>query len=218
MSPPEFVHTFAEFRATAPWDVLVLQDFSQIFWDQDGLSASRAALSSDISDAIVAACASRCPAVVLFETWAYDSGGSREAGLTRSGRAFPDPGAEGLGSFGAGLVEGTRTHADVLRASLAQRGVDTKVAVAPVGRAFEACRIKSPSLWRALFYPADGKHPSPAGSFVAAAVLYGFFRGRLVEDLTGSGSFVAAHVDALARAGFGRELSWHLFLFHHLLG
>jgi hypothetical protein len=47
---------------------------------------------------------------------------------------------------------------------------DTRSLLAPVGMAWDALRHAQPSL--ALFYEGHGSHPSPAGSYLAACVLY----------------------------------------------
>jgi hypothetical protein len=49
-----------------------------------------------------------------------------------------------------------------------------KAALAPVGRAFERALIQNPKL---SLWDSDGSHPTVAGSFMAACVLYGAITG-----------------------------------------
>ena len=50
--------------------------------------------------------------------------------------------------------------------------------VAPVGTAFTAVHAARPALWHDLFH-TDGFHPSPAGSYLEALVIYATIFGVL---------------------------------------
>jgi len=87
---------------------------------------------------------------VLLETWAHQSG-------------WPDYGL-GYGSMQAALDQGYSTIAG-------QLGVE----LAPAGRAWQTALRLDPSL---SLWQADGSHPTPAGTYLAACVLFTRVFGR----------------------------------------
>jgi hypothetical protein len=68
--------------------------------------------------------------------------------------------------------------------------------VAPVGRAFERALNEAPSMG---LYRADGSHPTPAGSFLAACVLYGTLTGQDPRTTTYRPFNVTEHEAELAK-------------------
>ena len=66
-------------------------------------------------------------------------------------------------------------QAEPLAQAYEQAARDYGVTVAPVGRAWARVRAAHPEI--ELFHP-DGSHPSPAGSYMAAAVIYGTLADR----------------------------------------
>ncbi|MCB9681614.1 MAG: hypothetical protein H6733_09105 [Alphaproteobacteria bacterium] len=104
---------------------------------------------------------------VLFATWGYRAGD-------------PAQGARG-GSFDA-MQDALTAGYEALRDA-----TDGQARVAPVGEAFRAVqqlpRRDGDGAFDAL-YAADDKHPSPAGSYLAAAVLTATITGRPTQACT----------------------------------
>lgn len=73
-------------------------------------------------------------------------------------------------------------HTATIAAAYESLAAELGIAMAPVGRAFAMARAERPDLQLHL---EDGSHPTAAGSYLAACVLYGTLTGRPVEGLSG---------------------------------
>jgi len=129
-------------------DVLVLQDHSQAPARERRLRQTLATLHDKYFPWLLA-CNKR-PLIVLFETWGFLRNVNR---------------SEEIGDFSAMTQRLSEGYAQI--AAHAQ-AAGLKVVVAPVGRAFKLVHVRAPVLWPRLYQP-DAYHPSPLGSFLAAA-------------------------------------------------
>ena len=153
--------------AQGRYQIVVLQDHSlrpidrPAEFDEYGERFARAAVSTGAS-------------VMLFQTWAPGPRARfyRERGQTAGG-------VDAAGAARAALDAITVTaRLEQAYADLAQR---ESARVAPVGRAF----ARAAATHRELeLYGADGTHPSWAGSYLAACVLYGTLTGRDPREAT----------------------------------
>ncbi|MEM1415115.1 MAG: hypothetical protein AAGH15_09455 [Myxococcota bacterium] len=143
------------------WDVVVLQEQSQIPGFPEG-NADRAASLASAEALAAAAGAAR---IVLFLTWGRRDGDARNPDL------FPDY-ATMQGRLNAGYA--------AMRDALEAAG--HTVVIAPVGPAFGELEATDEALFRAL-YAGDGSHPSPLGSQLAALVFARVIGGADLEAL-----------------------------------
>jgi hypothetical protein len=90
---------------------------------------------------------------------------------------------------------------DAAYASISQR---LGAGLAPVGRAFERALVQNPKL---ALWDADGSHPTVAGSFMAACVLYGAITGADPRASTGVPEGLSASHATLIRAVAAQSLS-----------
>jgi hypothetical protein len=132
-------------------DVVVLQDQSQI----PGFGATAPAFAESLSAArqLGTEAAEAHARVLLFQTWGYEYGDSTNEMIYPSYRAMQRRLNDGYASY----LE-------------AARAATTAAAVAPVGQAWAWVKVHAPSLFGSL-YDRDGRHPSPAGSYLAALVI-----------------------------------------------
>lgn len=139
-------------RTTGPmWSAIVLQGQSQV----PAFSPNNRPTAASIGGFVrFARRAAAFPGrIILLMTW---------------GANGPDPFyPEQFPSFG---VMQARLAAGYLYIRNVMSRENPRVTVAPVGLAFERIGRCHPDLFPSL-YAADGKHPSPAGSYLAAAVL-----------------------------------------------
>jgi hypothetical protein len=102
------------------------------------------------------------------------------------------------------ITEATRFLEDVLLVRYYQRHAEAIGAlVAPVGRAWERA-LRDPTV---VLHAADGSHPTEAGTYLAACVLYATLTGKSPVDLGDGG----LHVDA-ALAKLLRQVAWETML------
>ena len=135
-----------------PWDVVVLQDFTQGPAREESRRESVATLVEAYAPLVA-----RCNAVpVLLATHAYreHTKGSDDLGDVRE--------------FTRRLREGYEAYAEALADALPTA---LRPRVAPSGMAFEVVHAERPALWRELFH-IDDFHLSPSGSFLEATVLH----------------------------------------------
>ena len=71
---------------------------------------------------------------------------------------------------------------------------ETGATIAPVGLAWELARTRQPDL---ILYSADGSHPSSAGSYLAACVLFSTLTGEPSADLPFRPSFTDTNGKAI---------------------
>ncbi|MEO0323862.1 MAG: hypothetical protein AAF447_12955 [Myxococcota bacterium] len=135
-------------RLAEGWDVVVLQEQSQI----PGFPAGNPDREASLSAAVDLATAAGEARIVLYLTWGRQRGDERNAAL------FPD-----FETMQTRLNEGYAAMRDAIEAA----GRD--VVIAPVGPAFREVRDQSEALFDRL-YASDGSHPSPLGSLLAALV------------------------------------------------
>ncbi len=92
-------------------------------------------------------------------------------------------------------------------------GAETGATIAPVGPAWAAAHRTHPSV---VLYDPDGSHPSPAGSFVSAMVIYSIITGRPASDsldvtigpaVDTAGEFTGDSLDLVPREIFGQGLA-----------
>jgi hypothetical protein len=136
--------------AADPWDFVVLQEQSQLP-SRPYLRMQRMYPAAALLEAHVDASGAEA---LLFMTWGY------RAGDTRGG-----PPGDTYAAMQERIYDGYRE----LGARLGP------VRVAPVGRAWSEAVIADP---RAPLWAGDGRHPSRAGSYLAACVFYGMVTGR----------------------------------------
>lgn len=96
-----------------------------------------------------------------------------------------------------------KPHAEFLhRVNLEFSAALGGVRVAPAGKAFESCIEKHPEL---ELYHTDRRHPSPIGSYLAAAVIYATIFGEPVTSIPYEISPAPAHglLEGIANAAAG---------------
>ena len=151
---------YALLRDPAGWDAVVLHDQSQVpgFTDGDPSKAASVAALPGLASLAHAAGAR----VVLLMTWGRRDGDALNPGL------FPD-----YPTMQARLAAGYASYAAAASAALGE-----PVPVAPAGLAWSAVRdgvgSASPAEAASRFaslYQADGSHPAPRGTYLAAAAL-----------------------------------------------
>lgn len=144
-------HSFpALLAAPGGWDAVVLQDHS-LGATPGRLGAGLRIIREHLAP-LLAAMRPRVPLVVLYQTWAFPGDGvpKNDAALARFTRQV----AEGYASYGAEL-----------------RSFGLNVTIAKAGEALLRVRERGgDALWRRMFSP-DNKHPSPAASYLNAALL-----------------------------------------------
>jgi len=214
--PPEFLDSVEQLllEGSSGWDAVVLQDHSRgpIKSWEEGAAALRdlyAPLLKRLTCGSANVSQTHClRTVVLFTTWAYDDWTSRKLRLTRGTGPYANADAEGLADFTRKLHKGYARYASALRAELP--GV--KIVLAPVGLAFEVVRTVDGDLWHNLFSRRDHMHPSPAGSFLIASVIYGTLQRALAGPgtawsgaLHGQGELMASWTEQNIRAGWAPE-------------
>ncbi|MEM9379697.1 MAG: DUF4886 domain-containing protein [Planctomycetota bacterium] len=161
--------------ASRSWDIVVLQEQSTIptipfglaNWMTPGAQALRSAALVSNPDV----------RVVLYETWGRRDGGQ----FTWAGQTspfFPD-----FGAMQDALTAGYVTCGDAVGAE-----------IAPVGRAWRRTRQTFPSI---ELFNADGSHPSPAGSYLAACVLYARILGESPSGLGFTGALSTSDANVL---------------------
>lgn len=98
--------------------------------------------------------------LVLYETWAYSPKHAIFSSTSKDKAAFANP-----DEMYAELHKSYAGLHDALKAPASQQ----QVLVAPVGAAFARCVKEHPEI---QIYGGDHKHPSLAGSYLSAAVIY----------------------------------------------
>jgi hypothetical protein len=198
----------------SPQDVVVLQEQSQIpgFPETDpAYIASRVALGT-----LIDAAEGTGAWPILYLTWGRRDGDADNPAL------YPD-----YPTMQDRLEAGYRAHAAAMVAD------GHPVTVAPVGPAFRAVWAASPdpavasSPFQAL-YAADGSHPSPAGSYLAAAVIASSITGRepLPVEIVGVSTSVAEALlpvawqtvadDPFGEDGYRWAMDWEDWFADHL--
>lgn len=162
--------------AQGGWDVVVLQEQSQIptieVLKDAVMIPGATALDEAIGDS------GACTRTVLFLTWGREDGGMQCGG----GYCSPD-----FADFSAMQAALTEAYLEV--ASLLGAGV------APVGVAWEGAVAASPEV--ALF-AGDGSHPSEAGTYLAACVMYVALLGESPVGVGSGGGDDAALLQEIA--------------------
>jgi len=140
-----------------PWNWVVLQDYST---KPTHLAKTDSFLAD--GEAFYDRIAQESPQakIVLYETWAYDSKNPIFQGISDN-RGFVGP-DEMIGEIVKNYT--------ALRAALQAKDPNRQVVLAPVGEAFSRCVKEHPEI--ALYNALDHKHPSQAGSYLSALVLY----------------------------------------------
>jgi hypothetical protein len=131
------------------WDVVVLQEQSQLL-SFPAEQRRREAYPS--ARALQREISSAGGQTVLFMTWGYKEGDRRN---------YPGD------TFTAMQLRLTEGYRDL--------GAELSVPVAPVGLAWEEAVQRKPGL---DLWDDDGRHPDPAGSYLAACVFYALLSGR----------------------------------------
>lgn len=131
------------------WEWVVLQEQSRVPAYEGPTRTAFMYPAARQLDALARACGAR---TVFYETWGYKKGDPQQG-----------PG-DSFEAMQQRLVDGYATIARELSA-----------AVAPVGPAWARAHAARPGL--ELWGP-DGMHPAPAGSYLAACVLYTVFHGH----------------------------------------
>lgn len=103
--------------------------------------------------------------VVLYETWAYSPKHAIFGATSKEKGSFANPDE---------MYAELRKSYAALQAALKQKSSERTVLVAPVGAAFARCQKEYPEV---QIYAADHKHPSIAGSYLSACVLYATLTG-----------------------------------------
>jgi len=160
-----------------PWSAVVLQDYS--------LNATHARDPKDFmryGDLFYAKITQDAPTatIVLYETWAYNAQHRFITGAPDP-KAKPDsdsdPKAKGpdpkFASADEMYGEIHKNYA-ALQSVLQAKDANRKVLIAPVGTAFVNCIKDHPKI---NLYNKDLKHPSAAGDYLAACVLYATITG-----------------------------------------
>jgi hypothetical protein len=141
----------ARLMATGGWSHVVLQEQSQ-HPAYPGLRERYLTAATTLIGRVRAAGAQP----VIFATWGYRDGDSRNPGLAGDYDAMQK-------LLSAGF--------EALRAQ------HPTVVIAPVDRAWAALRQRDAELGRRLYAP-DGSHPAPPGAHLAACVIYQALTGR----------------------------------------
>ena len=170
-------HGAADALKSKPWTAVVLQDYS--------LNATHARDTKDFmryGDLFYGKIAQDAPAatIVLYETWAYNAQHRFITGVPDP-KAKPDgdsdPKAKGpdpkFASAGEMYGEIHKNYA-ALQSALQAKDAGRKILIAPVGTAFVNCIKDHPKI---NLYNKDLKHPSAAGDYLAACVLYATITG-----------------------------------------
>jgi hypothetical protein len=155
---------------TTAWRWGILQDQSQIpgFYGEDAMWEDSAVAGEQLNAWLEAKGAE----TVLLLTW------GRRDGDSSNPQIYPD-----FSTMQDQLTEGYLAYQSRMARA------DRPVWVAPAGLAFAAVYAadQDPSAPDSLFYrlyDADGSHPSPYGSWLAACTLYSTLTGRSAEGLT----------------------------------
>ncbi|MFZ9887642.1 MAG: DUF4886 domain-containing protein [Myxococcota bacterium] len=140
------------------WDAVVLQEQSQIPGFPSGDETHEASLAA-VRNTLIPLIDAAGARVVLLLTWGYRDGDERNPDLYSDYLTMQSRLVEGMTRYLA-TAEAVSSHA---------------VAVAPAGLGFQAVYLESPGnaggeRFRGL-YDDDGSHPSPHGSYLAAATL-----------------------------------------------
>lgn len=98
--------------------------------------------------------------IVLYETWAYGRGHAIYAAPPGGAAPFADPDA---------MYAEIHANYSALQSRLQALDATRTVLLAPVGAAFQRCTREHPQI---ELYDQDRSHPSPAGSYLAALVIY----------------------------------------------
>ncbi len=146
--------------AGGPWDVVVLQEQSQI----PASEWSRANQMEPAARSLVSTIRSIGARSILLETWAHRDGS-------------PDVGLPDYAAMQAAIEDGYLAVAEELR-----------VPVVPAGAAWRLVRLEAPEL--DLWQP-DGSHPTIAGTYLAACVVYATVFGRSPVGLGYTGGLPA---------------------------
>ncbi|MFI5361328.1 MAG: DUF4886 domain-containing protein [Elusimicrobiota bacterium] len=138
-----------------PWDFVVLQEQSQraSFRDEQVESGSMR-YAVQLADMVRAA--RKDSRVIVYGTWAPRDGDAANC------KPLPE-----LCTYG-----GAQERLDASLAWIARR---VAASLAPAGTAWRAVRAAHPGI---DLYGGDGKHPSPAGTYLAACVFYGAIFGK----------------------------------------
>ena len=153
------------------WTAVVLQDYS--------LNATHARDPKNFmryGDLFYSKIAQDAPtaAIVLYETWAYNA---QHRFITGAPDPKPSKAKEPDPKF-AGADEMYReihNNYAALQSALQAKNSGRKVLIAPVGTAFVKCIKYHPNI---NLYNKDLKHPSAAGDYLAACVLYATITGH----------------------------------------
>lgn len=90
---------------------------------------------------------------------------------------------------------------DAIAAAYSHIGQELDAAIAPVGLAWKRCGQENPDL---VLYESDGKHPSPAGTYLAACVLYSV----LWNENPAGNSYTGAFDLSDEERSFLQEIAW----------
>jgi len=168
---------YGKLRDPAGWDVVVMQDQSQIpgFNDGDPLEvASLEALPGLVSLAHDAGAA-----VVLLMTWGHRDGDTNNPGLYPDYATMQARLAAGYATYAAYATTATGVPISVAPAGLAWQAVHDDDFAPPVASEVAAARF-------AGLYAPDGSHPSPRGTYLAAATLLVTLTGQSPAAATGA--------------------------------
>ncbi len=124
--------------------------------------------------------------IVLYETWAYGAKHPIFKGTSTAPAKFTGP-DEMYGEIHQNFA--------ALQAVLQARDPKRQVRIAPVGTAFAQCVREHPEIH---LYVSDFKHPSPAGSYLAALVIYATLTGDSPQGAV-DGRKVDAAADKILR-------------------
>lgn len=164
------------------WNWVVLQDYSTKptrLGDVDQFMKNGKTFSDRIADESPKA------GIILYETWAYDSKNPiYQAAATGNNFTKPDDMIDEL----------HKNYAD-LQKKLQEMKPDQQVRVAPVGTAFARCIREHPEI---NLYVADFKHPSQAGCYLSALVIYATIFQESPHGATAS--FPGFKIDAITAA------------------
>jgi hypothetical protein len=172
-----------------PWNWVVLQDYST---KPTHLARTNTFMAD--GEAFYDRIAQESPQakIVLYETWAYDARNPIFTGVSnKKGFVNPD---EMIGEI-------VKNYTALLSA-LQAKDPNRQIVMAPVGEAFARCVKEHPEI--ALYNAKDLKHPTQAGSYLSAMVIYAtIFQDSPKGALTAFKHFaiddnVAANLQAVA--------------------